>query len=110
MSEIDLKALGQRVIVKEFRRRSSLFFPQLIEKRMAVGKVLSIGEECDLSNQVKVGDIVIYNYFDGMAFARSGDKESEFRVLKEDSLIAVVAEEHAMSIQNIREMFKKPEI
>lgn len=66
MSEIKIKPLGTRVLVKqieaEAKTSSGIIIPDSAQEKPLQAKVLAVGND---ANQVKVGETVLYGKFTG---------------------------------------------
>jgi len=96
-TEIKLKPLGDRVVVKPIEEeevtKSGIVLPDTAKEKPQKGEVLAVGSGKLLENgervplEVKVGDIVVYAKYGGTEIELGGE---EYVILSERDLLAVV--------------------
>lgn len=93
---MNLKPLGDRVIIKQLEEesttKSGIIIPDTAKEKSRRGEVLAVGEGAYddgklVPMQVKKGDVVIYREYAGDEFKLEGEK---VLILKEEDIIAVV--------------------
>jgi chaperonin GroES len=96
---MNIKPLGERVVLKvlesEERTKSGIVLPDTAKEKPKMGKVIAVGSGKLLDNgqkvalDVKVGDKVLFAKYAGTEVKLDGE---EFMVLKENDILAIVAE------------------
>ncbi len=96
-TEIKLKPLGDRVVVKPIEEeevtKSGIVLPDTAKEKPQKGEVLAVGSGKLLENgqrvplEVKVGDVVVYAKYGGTEIELGGE---EYVILSERDLLAVV--------------------
>ncbi|MFA5843695.1 MAG: co-chaperone GroES [Coriobacteriia bacterium] len=95
---MDLKPLGDRVVVKQLeaeeQTKSGLFIPDTAKEKPQKGKVVAVGEgkwdedgKKRIAVDVKVGDVVIYSKYGGTEIKIDGE---DYLILRADDVYAIV--------------------
>ena len=92
MSKLNLKPLGDRVVVQaaaaEERTASGLIIPDTAKEKPQKGKVIAVGAgKKDEPLTVKVGDTVLYGKYAGTEINVEG---KEFLIMRESDIFAIV--------------------
>ena len=96
---MNIKPLGERVVIKvlesEEKTKSGIFLPDTAKEKPQLGKIVAIGPGKTFENgqkvalEVKVGDKVLFAKYAGTEVKLDGE---EYTVLKENDILAVVAD------------------
>lgn len=92
---MNIKPLGNRILVKvlesEETTASGIVLPDSAKEKKAEGEVIAIGEgEKILKLNLKTGDHVLFGKYSGDDVEIDKDKKEEYKILKEDEVLAVV--------------------
>ena len=92
MSKLNLKPLGDRVVVQaaaaEERTASGLIIPDTAKEKPQKGKVIAVGAgKKDEPMTVKSGDTVLYGKYAGTEINVEG---KEFLIMRESDIFAIV--------------------
>tara|TARA_B110000211_G_C13977335_1_gene507755 strand:+ start:321 stop:599 length:279 start_codon:yes stop_codon:yes gene_type:complete len=92
MSEVNIKPLGDRVLIlanpAEEKTASGIYIPDTAKEKPQKGKVVAVGEgKKDEPLNVKVGDTVLYGKYAGTELAHEGE---EYLIMREADIFAIV--------------------
>jgi len=89
---MELKPLFDRVVVKQLpikqEKVGNIILPE-IAKQPEISEVIALGTGSDYNFQVKIGDKVIFNKFNGNEFKI--DNQS-YTIIKEKDILAIINE------------------
>lgn len=94
MSEFFLKPIGARMIIQpdEFQHHGRIHVPDTAKRKPTTGRIVVMGDPPH--NSLCIGDRVLYTQFSGTAIGfeskKSGEPDSEYRVLAYDEIIAKI--------------------
>jgi len=95
---MDLKPLGDRVVVKpleaESKSKGGIVLPDSVKEKPQEGKVVAVGKGKTLENgsvqamEVKVGDKILYGKYSGNEITtKDGD---ELLIMREEDILAII--------------------
>ncbi|MBL4724402.1 MAG: co-chaperone GroES [Lutibacter sp.] len=92
MSKINIKPLGDRVVLKpleaETTTASGLIIPDSAKEKQQKGTVVAVGNGTkDEPMTVKVGDVVLFGKYAGTELELEG---SEYLIMRESDILAIV--------------------
>lgn len=97
MSEIKLKPLGDRVVVKpaaaEEKTAGGIILPDTVKEKPVEGNVIAVGpgkvadDGKAIKMEVKVGDRVLYGKYSGTEVTINGE---EYLIMRESDIFAIV--------------------
>ena len=92
MAEINLKPLGDRVLVEpsaaETTTASGIIIPDTAQEKPQQGTVVAVGRgKPDEPMTVKVGDVVLYGKYGGTEIKHDG---KDFLIMRESDIYAIV--------------------
>jgi len=91
MSKINIKPLGERVVVRpapaEEKTASGIIIPDSAKEKPQQGTVVAVPAEKDSPVTVKEGDIVLYGKYAGTEITLDGE---DFLIMSQDDLLAVI--------------------
>lgn len=89
---MELKPLFDRVVVKQLpikqEKVGNIILPEIV-KQPEISEVIALGTGSDYNFQVKIGDKVIFNKFNGNEFKI--DNQS-YTIIKEKDILAIINE------------------
>ncbi len=98
MAQINLKPLGDRVIIEPMEQdektASGIILPETAKEKPQQGKVLAVGpgkldeEGKRVPMDVKVGDVVLFPKYGGTEVKLGGDRK--VMVMKESEILAII--------------------
>lgn len=91
MSKINIKPLGERVVVRpapaEEKTASGIIIPDSAKEKPQQGTIVAVPAEKDSPVTVKEGDIVLYGKYAGTEINLDGE---DFLIMSQDDLLAVI--------------------
>lgn len=91
MSELNIKPLGDRVLVEPLSREelvdktdSGIIIPETAKERPEQGKIVNVGDKI---KDIKVGQKVIFSKY-GPTEIKVGEKE--YLIIKEEDILAII--------------------
>jgi chaperonin GroES len=92
MSEIKIKPLADRVIVKpqeaELKTASGIIIPDSAKEKPQKGTIIATGPGTkDDKMEVKVGDVVLYGKYAGTEISIDG---TDYLIMKQSDILAIV--------------------
>ena len=86
-----IKPMDDRVLVEiveeESKTSSGIIIPDTAKERPRVGKVVAVGTDEDLQEQVKVGDKILFAKYGGEEIEFDGH---EYKIVQRSDILAVV--------------------
>lgn len=91
MSKINIKPLGDRVVIKPSpavqKTASGIIIPDSAKEKPQQGEVVAVPVEKDSPVTVKKGDVVLYGKFAGTDINLEGE---DYLIMSQDDILAVV--------------------
>jgi len=91
MSKVNIKPLGDRVVIKpalaEQKTASGIIIPDSAKEKPQQGEVVAVPTEKDSPVTVKKGDLVLYGKFAGTEINLEGE---DFLIMSQDDILAVI--------------------
>jgi len=92
MSKINIKPLGDRVVLKsvkaEEKTAGGLFIPDSAQEKPQKAEVVAVGSGTDsVKMELKVGDTVIYSKFAGLEITIDGE---DYLILQQSDILAII--------------------
>ena len=92
MSEVKIKPLGTRVIIKpqeaETKTASGIIIPYSAKEKPQQGKVVAVGSGTqDEKMEVKNGDLVLYGKYSGTEITVEGN---DYLIMNQSDILAIV--------------------
>jgi chaperonin GroES len=89
MSKINIKPVGERVVVKpsesETKTVSGIYIPDSAKEKQNHGEIVAVGKIED--EELKVGDKVLYSKYGGTEVEFDGEK---YLILEKNEVLAVI--------------------
>lgn len=89
---MNIKPLDDRVLVEQIQEEEekvgSIIIPDTAKEKPRMAKVIAVGTDEDLQEQIKVGDTIIYSKYSGDEI-KVDDKE--YLIIQRGDILAVVA-------------------
>jgi len=89
---VNIKPLDDRVLVEQIQEEEekvgSIIIPDTAKEKPRMAKVIAVGTDEDLQEQIKVGDTIIYSKYSGDEI-KVDDKE--YLIIQRGDILAVVA-------------------
>lgn len=94
MSKINLKPLGDRVVIEpmpaETKTASGLYIPDTAQEKPQKGKIIAVGSGTkDEEMKVKKDDIVLYGKYVGTEINIGNDK---YLIMRQSDILAIIEE------------------
>lgn len=91
MSKINIKPLGERVVVKpaaaETKTASGIIIPDSAKEKPQKGTIVAVSEDKDNKVTVKEGDVVLYGKYAGTEITLDGE---DYLIMSQEDLLAVI--------------------
>lgn len=102
-SNYRIKPLGERVVVKLYKREATaggIIIPETKKARSLMGRVLAVGEECA---KVKPGDLVYYGNYSGSEIDVAEPGYEDTLIMNEPDILGIAVDEEAASYFEFKE-------
>lgn len=91
MNKINIKPLGERVVVKpavaETKTASGIIIPDSAKEKPQKGTIVAVSEDKDNKVAVKEGDVVLYGKYAGTEITVDGEN---YLIMSQEDLLAVI--------------------
>jgi len=89
---MQIKPFEDRVLVEpeemeEIRTRSGIIIPDTAKEKPRTGKVIEVGTDEELAENIKVGDRIVFAKFTGDEFEFEGEK---YLIVSRSDILAVI--------------------